>query len=266
MYLNNYKQILINMDYITVIQNLGIGVLSAMVLILTIDKISEKNKKEEMKRQNLIVYNKIKPHLNHYYDFYVKLYIATRKENLKYNEPVLKSLFNDKSNFINNIIKSKPFYKEGMYADGSIDMLSYFQTHKTLPKTLPWYKCWFIDTEKFYNEMIVIQNYYCYFMPTEFIVLLEELLKSIKYINSNGYICNLVSQFGIENAEKCISTEIIIKEFCFEEILDKLKNVIEFIENETEISIQERDINFYNQTNVNPTIGSVYKKDYNRLI
>lgn len=59
---------------------LSVGIFSAMVLILTIDEISERNKKREEQRRTQIFYLKLIPIIKDYYDFYVKLYIATKSE------------------------------------------------------------------------------------------------------------------------------------------------------------------------------------------
>ena len=172
-----------------ILYDVSVGIFSAMILVWLIDEMSVRNEKREEKKRHLLVCRKLKPILNEYYEFYLKLYIATRKNAVLSNDKVLKSINSCKDQFIQQIREAEPFYKPGFYGDAdkfSIQirmMMNNAGNPEEIMKmdtSLPWYQCWCKDSISFYDGVEQIEKMFIDFFPSDLINDLDELLELVK--------------------------------------------------------------------------------------
>ena len=136
-----------------ILYDISVGVFSYMILVWCIDRIQQKEAEKQDAKQRLILYNKLTPFLTEYYDFYLKLYIATRNIPVDSQSNVLKSLQYCTDEFINQLHKTNPFYKDGCYGDSmkAQAQLALMKANANNPDALekimkmstglPWYTC-----------------------------------------------------------------------------------------------------------------------------
>ena len=67
---NNYFSISLTKE---ILYDVSVGTFSAMILVWLIDEVNARNEEKEDKRRRLVIYRKLKPLLNEYYEFYLKL-------------------------------------------------------------------------------------------------------------------------------------------------------------------------------------------------
>ena len=245
-----------------IIYDLSIGVFSAMILIWSIDEITERNNRREQKKSLSVLYNKIIPPLKDYYEFYVKLYIATKEEKVAENDTVLKSLFNDKANFIMHVIKAEPFYKEGFYADGSIDFIEYIKANKEPPKSLPWYRCWTIDNQKFTKIIRQLEQDFVFLFSSDLLKKLEVVLNLIEPINNMTNFIEMKYQLSIEVIPRqkiFLPIEFFIEENKLVAILDSLEDLMKFVQKESGEDILSIDMKDINDRHVSPILADALK-------
>ena len=175
----------------TILYDISVGVSSSMVLVWCIDRIQQKETEKREAKQRLILYNKLTPFLTEYYDFYLKLYIATRDNPVDSQSSVLKSLQYCSEEFINQLNKANPFYKDGCYSDSTKiqAQLARMEANANNPEALkeimkmntgvPWYKCWEIEGKKFYEGVLQIERDFPTFFPNELLEKVEHLLKIV---------------------------------------------------------------------------------------
>ena len=84
----------------TILYDISVGVFSSMVLVWCIDRIQLNMTEREESKRRLILYNKISPLLEEYYNFYLFLYIATRNVPVDPTSAALKSLYQCKDELI----------------------------------------------------------------------------------------------------------------------------------------------------------------------
>lgn len=240
-----------------ILYDLSVGIFSAMFLIFTIDEVSERNKTREEKKRTQAFYMKLIPSVEAYYDFYVKLYIATRADKVFEDESILKSLFNDKKRFVEQIMKAEPFYKEGFYADGSINFFEYMDRYNEPPKSFPWYKCLNIDNSKFTASVRKLEQDYVTLIPTELLSKLDILMNLTEPLNN---ISNFI-EMRHTSVPQIIHLPInfILESYRFLAILDALENVMQYIQIESGVDILSIEINYINERNTSPILGSALK-------
>lgn len=262
----NWQNILSNrIDFVIlkdIVYDLSIGVFSAMVLIWIIDGISERDRKREERQRLKVLYRKMIPPIKAYYEFYLKLYVATRKEKVVEGEKVLQSLFNDKEEFVKRVKEAEPFYQQGFYGDGNIDIVAYMQQYNQEPPSLPWYKCWNIDNKEFFDEMKKIEQDFGYLFPTELFDILDRLLNTIAPINN---IASFIERTGLYNSylpegQFILPIEFFMEANKFDEILNLLEKLMIHIQNENGEDILSINIKDINDRNVTPILGSATKR------
>lgn len=245
-----------------IVYDLSIGVFSAMVLIWIIDEISERNRKREERQRLKVLYRKMIPPIKAYYEFYLKLYVATREEKVLEGEKVLENLFNDKAGFIERVKETNPFYQQGFYADGNIDVMAYMQQYNQEPPSLPWYKCWNIDNKEFYDAMKKIEQDFGYLFPTELFDVLDKLLNRIAPINN---MVSFIERTGLYNSYLAtdriiLPIEFFMEAYKFDEILALLEELMLHVQNENGEDILSINIKDINDRNVTPILGSAIKR------
>ena len=262
----NWQNILSNrIDFVIlkdIVYDLSIGVFSAMVLIWIIDGISERDRKREERQRLKVLYRKMIPPIKAYYEFYLKLYVATRKEKVVEGEKVLQSLFNDKEEFVKRVKEAEPFYQQGFYGDGNIDIVAYMQQYNQEPPSLPWYKCWNIDNKEFFDAMKKIEQDFGYLFPTELFDILDRLLNTIAPINN---IASFIERTGLYNSylpegQFILPIEFFMEANKFDEILNLLEKLMIHIQNENGEDILSINIKDINDRNVTPILGSATKR------
>lgn len=246
-----------------IIYDLSIGVFSAMILVWGIDEINEKNRiKEEQKRHN-VIYKKIIPVVKAYYDFYVKLYIATRDNKVMKDDKVLESLFNVKDNYLTQIKKANPFYKEGFYADGNIDALEYMKNHNEFPKSLPWYKCWNIDNQNFTTQMRRIEQDFSFMIPADLHNKIAILLNLVEPINYISKFIEMKMPINIKEVELppvlIMPLDFFIDGYKLIEILNALEDVMKYLSAVSNEDILKIDISYINERNTSPILGDALR-------
>lgn len=262
-----------------ILYDISVGIFSSMILVWCIDRIQLSETERKEAKQRLILYNKITPILTKYYEFYLYLYIATRNKPVESNNNVLESLYYCKEEFITQIYNTNPFYKDGYYGDStklslqmtlmnvnSNDPEAMEQIMK-MSTNLLWYKCWCKDGTEFYNNISQIERDYISLFPNELLELLDRLLD---IVGAQRYIDEFVE--GKKRLELLphdfpmpqLPTDFFVRAYKIEEVLMLLNKIMIYIENDSEISLRKRDLNFFNDRNVCPSIGhSCDKNDAN---
>ena len=259
-----------------ILYDIFVGIFSAMVLVWGIDEINNRHEEKEKEKQHFIVYNRLIPVFNVYYEFYLKMYIFTRKNKVLPGEKILNSLADCKDEFIRQIKESIPFYKEAFYIDVNKlrKQMRALANQVDDPKkimeeniSLPLYKCWCRDSTQFYDSIEKIEKNFLEFFPNELLIEIEKLLELVRPIkNLTNFIeMKQVKEIGlpIPNIELPQELELPVSFFIedckLEEIIDVLEDTIKYIEKDTGKFIRKRDIKFFNDRNVSPTIGEAYK-------
>ena len=263
---NNYISISLTKE---ILYDVSVGTFSAMVLVWLIDEVNARNEEKEDKRRRLVIYRKLKPLLNEYYEFYLKLYIATRRDEVQLGEKVLMSLHECKEEFVTQIKEANPFYKGGFYADaGKTQMqMKLMMSNPNNPEdimnmdtSIPWYKCWCYDSTVFYNGIEEIEKIFPSFFSNELLESIEQLLELVKPLKGINDFVEMKPMADIINMQVGIMpTEFFLDAYKFTDIIEKLEKVITLIEDEMEISIRERNVDYFNIRNVKPVLGDVYK-------
>lgn len=132
---------------------------------------------------------------------------------------------------------------------------------------LPWYKCWCKDGTEFYNNMSQIERDYISLFPNKLLELLDRLLYIVE---AQRYIDELVE--GKKQLELLphtilmpqLPTDFLVDAYKVEEVLMLLDEIMKYIENDSEIRLRKRELKFFNERNVCPSIGhSCDKNDAN---
>ena len=262
-----------------ILYDISVGIFSSMILVWCIDRIQFIQTERKKAEQRLIIYNKMAPVLTKYYEFYLFLYIATRNEPVKSNDNVLESLYNSKDEFIAQIYNTDPFYKDGYYGDYTKVKLQMTMMKDNLNDdqgmekimnmntSLPWYKCWCKDGTEFYNKMSQIERDYISLFPSELLKSLDKLLDIIEaqrhmddFVESKKLLEFLPHEIQIPQ----LPTEFFVGAYKLEEVLMLLDEIMRYIENDSEIKLRKRELKFFNERNVSPSIGySCEKHDDN---
>ena len=254
----------------TILYDISVGVSSSMVLVWCIDRIQQKETEKREAKQRLILYNKLTPFLTEYYDFYLKLYIATRDNPVDSQSSVLKSLQYCSEEFINQLNKANPFYKDGCYSDSTKiqAQLARMEANANNPEALkeimkmntgvPWYKCWEIEGKKFYEGVLQIERDFPTFFPNELLEKVEHLLKIVapqrNLINfvEGGQPLQWVS--NIECRPR-LPTDFFVDAYKIKEIISGLNDIMVYIEQDSGKKLRYRELAFFNNRNTVPTIG-----------
>ncbi len=253
----------------TILYDISAGVFSSMILVWCIDRIQQKEVEKDETKQRLILYNKLTPFITEYYDFYLKLYIATRDNPVDSQSSVLKSLQYCSEEFINQLNKANPFYKDGCYVDSMKfqvqlarikDNANNPEALKEIMKmntNLPWYKCWEIEGKKFYEGVLQIERDFPTFFPNELLEKVEHLLKIVApQTNLGSFIEDQQKQWA-SNAE-CVPrlpTDFLVDAYRIKEIINVLNDIMVYIEQDSGEKLRYRELAFFNNRNTVPTIG-----------
>lgn len=254
----------------TILYDISVGVSSSMVLVWCIDRIQQKETEKREAKQRLILYNKLTPFLTEYYDFYLKLYIATRDNPVDSQSSVLKSLQYCSEEFINQLNKANPFYKDGCYSDSTKiqAQLARMEANANNPEALkeimkmntgvPWYKCWGIEGKKFYEGVLQIERDFPTFFPNELLEKVEHLLKIVApQRNLINFVEGEQPLQWVSNIE-CrprLPTDFFVDAYKIKEIISGLNDIMVYIEQDSGKKLRYRELAFFNNRNTVPTIG-----------
>lgn len=253
----------------SILYDISVGVLSSMILVLCIDRIQIKMEDIEEAKRRLFLYNKISPLIENYYNFYLFLYIATRKAPVKPGSLVLRSLFLVKDEFIKQLYDTNPFYKNGYMDDRSRTFLQLSLIRKSnnpdemekiwnMNTSLPWYKCWNIEAKKFYDGLSQIEKDFPTFFPNELLDNIDKLLNiALIQTNIGDFVeMKLLPQNIIEGLEiPMFPVEFFIVENKIEEALKLLDSIMDYIEKDSSKKLKERSLDFFNNRNAAPKLG-----------
>lgn len=247
-----------------ILYDISVGIFSSMILVWCIDRIQLREIESKEAKQRLILYNKMAPILKKYYEFYLYLYIATRNKPVKSNDKVLESLYCCKEEFIAQIYNTNPFYKDGYYKDftkmkmqmilanaNSSDPHAAEQIMK-MSTSLPWYKCWCKDGTEFYNDMLQIERDYISLFPNELLELLDELLDIVgvqRYIDEFVEGKKLLEFLPHNISMPQLPADFFVDGYKMKEVLKLLDEIMRYIENDSEITLRKRELNFFNDAN-----------------
>lgn len=254
----------------TILYDISVGVFSSMILVWCIDRIQHKETEKREAKQRLILYNKLTPFLTEYYDFYLKLYIATRGTPVDSQSNVLKSLQYCNEEFIDQLHKTNPFYKDGCYSDSmkAQAQLALMKANANNPEALeeimrmstglPWYTCWEIEGKKFYDGVLQIERDFPTFFPNE---LLEKVERLLKIVAPQMNLVNFVEgrqllQWApdVEHMPQ-LPTDFFVDAYEIKEIISVLNDIMAYIEQDSGKKLRYRELNFFNNRNTVPTIG-----------
>lgn len=259
-----------------ILYDISVGVFSSMILVWCIDRIQSNIEEKDEKKRRQILYDKLSPLLKDYYNFFLYLYIATRNVPVEPTNPVLKSLYLNKDEFIKQLFDTNPFYKDGYIGDSPkmIQKINLMQQHSEDPEalkeimkmsdSLPWYQCWNIDALKFYNGLSQVEKDYPTFFPNE---LLEEIDDLLDILQMHTNIVKVVEMRMLPKSMRkqedipILTTDIFVDTYKIVETLRLLDSIMEYIENDSSKKLRERNINFFNNRNVRPTLGHTCAKE-----
>ena len=252
------------------------GIFSSMILVWCIDRIQLKMVEREEAKRRLILYNKISPLLEDYYNFYLFLYIETRNVPVDPTSAALKSLYLCKDELIKQLYDTNPFYKDGYYGDSAkFDfqmnlMQQYSDNPQEMEKimnmstSLPWYQCWNIEATKVYNGLLQIEKDFPTFFPNELLEQIDNLLaiaqlqtNIVNFVEGRSLTQHIKDKFGVF----VLPTEMFVEGYKIEDALQVLDSTMAYIEKDSSKKLRERNMDFFNNRNVNPTIGYTCIKD-----
>ena len=259
-----------------ILYDISVGIFSSMILVWCIDRIQLRMEEKEEEKRRLILYSKISPLLEEYYNFYLYLYIATRNVPVAPNSKALKSLYLCKDEFIKQLYDTNPFYKDGYYGDPTKLNLQFnlmqqcsdnpeeMEKIMSMSTSLPWYQCWHKEATKFYNGLSQVEKDFPTFFPNELLELIDSLLTNAKtqtnivnIVEFRSPISHIQEQF--ERPE--IPTEMFIKAYKIEETLQVLDSIMSYIESDSSKVLRERNLDFFNNRNISPSIGHTCPKE-----
>lgn len=252
-----------------ILYDVSVGILSSMILVLCIDRIQIKMERIEEAKRRLFLYNRISPLIEDYYNFYLFLYIATRKAPVEPNNLVLRSLFLVKDDFIKQLYDASPFYKAGYKGDKSKVFLQFKLMRNSnnpdemekiwnINTNLPWYKCWHSEAKKFYDGLSQIVKDFPTFFPNELLDDIDKLLdialtqtNIVDFVEMNHFPPDLIEQLEVP----MFPIEFFIVANKIEEALELLDSIMEYIEKDSSKKLKERSLDFFNNRNVEPILG-----------
>ena len=253
-----------------ILYDIAVGISSSMILVWCIDRIQMRETEKQEAKKRLILYNKLAPALRAYYDFYLLLYIATRSTPVESDSKVINSLHFCINELIEQINKTNPFYKDGCYGDPikSNAQMALMRENANNPKrldqimkmstSLPWYKCWGIEGVKFYNTISQIEKDFPTFFPNELLEKIEELLITVEpQKNMIDFVegKNLSMWFPQDAFMPQMPTDFFVNAYKIEDIIRLLDEIMAYIENDSSLDLRYKDLRFFNERNVCPTIG-----------
>lgn len=258
-----------------ILYDISVGVFSSMVLVWCIDRIQLNMSEREESKRRLILYNKISPLLEEYYNFYLFLYIATRNVPVSSTSAALKSLYQCKDELLKQVYDTDPFYKDGYYGDSAKwDLqMNLMQQHSDDPEamksimemstSLPWYQCWNIEATKIYNGLSQVERDFPTFFPNELLEQIDNLLSLVQaqtnivnFVEMRSLTPRIKEEFGIP----MLPTEMFVDAYKIEETLRVLDVIMAYIENDSSKKLRERNLEFFNDRNTSPTIGHTCDK------
>lgn len=254
----------------SILYDISVGVFSSMILVWCIDRIQLQVTEKQAAKQRAIVYNKLGPLLTDYYNFYLFLYIATRDTPVEANNEVLTSLYSCRGEFFGQIRKTDPFYKDGYYGDPAKykAQMALLEQHSGDAKVLeqvmkmstsfPWYTCWEIEGSKFYDGVSQIEKDFPTFFANELLEMIDELLVLVQpQKNLVNFVEGKYMPTWAANRVKMalIPTEMFIDAYHMENILCLLDRIMVYIEEDSSKKLRGRDLSFFNDRNVCPTLG-----------
>ena len=254
----------------SILYDISVGIFTSMILVWCIDRIQLRDAEKQEEKQRLIVYKKLAPILTEYYNFYLFLYIATRNTPVPANSKVLTSLYLCKEELLQQITSENPFYKDGYYGDPAknkkkMDLMRQHSNNPNAMKyimnmstSLPWYTCWEIEGEKFYDNLSQIEKDFPTFFTNEMLEMFDEILgivmpqkNLVNFVEGKFLPDWAADQVKISQ----IPTQMFIDAYKIEEILRLLDGIMQYIESDSSIILRKRDLAFFNDRNVCPTLG-----------
>lgn len=267
----------INFDYSIAkdfMADICIGIFSAMILVWLIDEVKENGEKKEESKKHKILYRKLVPFLQNYYEFYLNLYITTRKDAVPSDWKVLHSVAACKEELISQIREADPFYKPGFYGDPrkfewQVNAMQQAKEEELkeimeMDTSLPLYHCWTIDSGKFVNGVEEIERKFLDFFPGDLLDKVDRLLDTARCVKNMREWIDGVGDFqGIlghfHQGPLVLPVEFFIEDAKLIETLELLENVIEYVEEEIGEDIRNRNAEFFNNRNTKPILGDSYK-------
>lgn len=263
--------------FISILYDISVGVLASTVIVWGVDFLQQIDKEKRLQKQHILLYKKLEPFLNSYYDFFLKLYIATRNFPVPKDSIVLSSLYGDIDAFLQQLITAQPFDKDSYMGDpqkiqamirATVNNPSLseegFETIINMSKSYPWYKCFCLEAKKFYDGLIQIEKDYTTLFSNELLEKAEKLLTQME--PQIHIIENVEGSFIKQYVPKELLTEEMLHfslpaEFYIEEIdiktsLKLLEDLIAFIENDSELVIRNRTLDFFNGRKEDTLLGS----------
>lgn len=132
---------------------------------------------------------------------------------------------------------------------------------------LPWYKCWCKDGTEFYNNISQIERDYISLFPNGLLELLDRLLDIVgaqRYIDEFVEGKKQLELLSYNITMPQFPTNFFVDAYKMEEVLMLLDEIMKYIENDSEIMLRKRELKFFNERNVCPSIGhSCDKNDAN---
>ena len=245
--------------------SISASVFSSTILLWGFDFINRQKQEKEEQHRREIFYNKITSILNKYYDFYLKLFIATRTEPISKDHKVLNSLFACKDEFEKQLLNIEPFYKKGyMMKPDSMEKSAVLRRTRASDgawkqffeeNTLLWYESWAREAKDCNDLLSTIIDNFSYFLPVN---LLDDLIVLNEKINIHSGIKRCIEfpiTAGSSDSIGILPIDFILSSEKFFETLELLEKCISFIEDETKRDIRLRDTKFFNEGNVSPTLG-----------
>lgn len=238
------------------------SVFSSTILLWGVDYVNRLETEKNEKKRRLLIYKKLKPGLLNYYNFYLDLFVATRKETVKADSHELTSLSACEDEFCKQLLETNPFYKDSYCgtADKLINAIKNFEAKKTseiAAEKLMWYNLWAINANRMSGIISNVEEYYNLLIPVD---LFESLVKLDMGVKRHTEVENFIEQPFIKKVNpkyvSHYSTEEIIKEFKFFDTLKLLETCMEYIEKDTDEQLRHKELSEFNNRESGAKIGA----------
>ena len=258
-----------------ILYDMSIGVFASTILVWAIDQIQLREQERENSKKRIILYNKLEPVLKKYYDFYLLLYKATRREKVKATDGVLTSLYSCYDEFVEQLKEEEPFYKPGNYVDSKkakMQMTLMQQCNNDsgaieqimqMDIGIPWYACWEIEGKAFYDELSQIEKDYSTFFTNELLDLVDKLLLCVApQINMTSFISgeSILNFTGIKVDVPQLPTEFFVDAYNLKDVIHLLDEIMKCIEEDSGKNLRHREEMFFNGGSVAPSLGASCNK------
>lgn len=238
----------VNLIFNSLFINIGINVMSALLLIYFLEERDKKNKEQEESQRQHIIYRKIAFVIKDFNILIKNMYKATMSQKINGDNQILDNLYYDIDKLYNQIINVK-LYKKGYLCD--FNAKDIFK-----PVEYNWHQCFVIEIKKLFDSIDNIVNIYSTSINSN---VLEKLENITSYKKSLFLIANPIIPIipNISKSEDTNNAYKMLFEFSqLKNILINISGIINIINKNNKENSFKLNIDDFNSENSSPQIGS----------